>query len=99
MGFRPERCRAHDGARHTTRRGQRNASQAHRGMTAWATLADELDAWGADGRRATLWWRDDDACSDSAELRRMLAVAERHRAPLTLAAIPADLEASLAEAV
>lgn len=64
-------------------------------MSDWTTLHRELDAWHAQGRRATLWCRDDDATRDTPALRRLLAVAERHRVPLALATIPALLDPSL----
>src|SRR5882672_10246216 len=67
--------------------------------TAWQALAQELDACEAAGIRATFWWRDDDACRDSPALRRMLDIAREHRTPLAVAAIPADTDASLADAI
>lgn len=57
----------------------------------WAALARELDAWRAAGRRATLWWRDDDAGADSSALARLLTLAEARRVPVALAAVPARL--------
>lgn len=57
----------------------------------WAALARELDAWRAAGRRATLWWRDDDAGADSSALARLLTMAEARRVPVALAAVPARL--------
>ena len=30
-------------------------------MATWNDLQAELDQWGAEGREATIWWRDDDA--------------------------------------
>ena len=68
-------------------------------MSAWQKLDDELDAWRAAGRRATLWCRDDDACRDSAALRRLLEIAHGAGVPVALAVIPAALEKSLVEAV
>lgn len=65
----------------------------------WPALDRELDAWDALGRRATLWWRDDDACRDSAALQRLLGIAGRHQVPVAVAAIPVDAEASLATAI
>jgi hypothetical protein len=62
-------------------------------------LARELDLWGARGRRATLWWRDDDACRDSPALGRLLALARTHAVPVAIAAVPATLESSLAHAL
>jgi hypothetical protein len=52
----------------------------------WAWLDNELRHWRSEGRRATLWWRDDDARAPTAELDRLLAI--RGGAPLTLAVIP-----------
>jgi len=68
-------------------------------LTAWLRLDQELDAWRASGRRATLWCRDDDACRDSPALQRLLGIAGPLGVPIALAAIPAALEASLVDAV
>lgn len=67
-------------------------------MTDWSDLARECDAWTVAGRRIELWWRDDDAVSDTPQLRRLLALthAPRLHVPLALAVIPAALEPSLA---
>lgn len=65
----------------------------------WPALERELDAWAASGRRATLWWRDDDATRDSQPLQRMLDIAARRQAPVAVAAVPADADASLAAAI
>ena len=62
-------------------------------------LARELDLWAARGRRATLWWRDDDACCDSPALGRLLMLARTHAVPVAIAAVPARLELSLAHAL
>ena len=72
---------------------------APQGLTAWHRLAAELDLWGDAGRRADLWWRDDDACRDTPALRRLLAVAQDAKVPVALAVVPAHLEASLVDAV
>ena len=68
-------------------------------MNSWQSLDDELDAWRACDRQATLWWRDDDACRESAALTRMLEIAQAAEVPLALATIPALLEPSLLAAV
>lgn len=68
-------------------------------MTDWTPIRRELDCWQADGRRATLWLRDDDACRDSPALARLLAIAGDHAVPVAVAAIPALSEASLVEAL
>jgi hypothetical protein len=57
---------------------------------AWDGLRRELDAWGAVGETATLWWRDDDAVRMSAPLARLLALADG--VPLALAVVPAEAE-------
>jgi hypothetical protein len=59
---------------------------------AWGRLRDELDAWVAARRRATLWWRDDDAGPDRPALARLLALAAGAGVPLGLAVVPAWLE-------
>jgi len=48
----------------------------------------ELRRWRAAGRRARLWWRDDDAAGPSPSLDRLLAAAAASDIPLTLAVIP-----------
>lgn len=66
-------------------------------MTGWDDLARELDAWGAAGRTATYWWRDDDATRPGPALQRLLRCAGE--GPLALAVIPAAVEPELAEAL
>ena len=66
-------------------------------VTQWSDLTQELDAWTADGRRATLWWRDDDAAEPDAALERLLALAATHGLPLALAVIPARATRALAQ--
>ena len=66
-------------------------------MTAWRdTLYRELDEWNYDGVAATLWWRDDDAQSSTAELERLLDLAQKYDAPLGLAVIPQGMDDTLA---
>ena len=62
-------------------------------------LSRELDGWQALGLRASFWWRDDDACSDTPALRHLLGLAHDCALPLALAAIPARADATLAAAV
>ena len=65
-------------------------------MSSWEALRRECDAWEAawetGGRPVELWWRDDDAVSDTDALRRLLASLT---VPVALAVIPARLEPSL----
>lgn len=62
-----------------------------RDNTYWEAFDRELDAWGADGRIATFWWRDDDAATPTDALRRLLALMASAEVPLALAVIPARL--------
>lgn len=50
-------------------------------------LGPELRLWAKAGRAPVLWWRDDDARAPTDALGSLLALARRHGAPLTLAAI------------
>jgi hypothetical protein len=68
-------------------------------IACWNLLDDELDAWIGTGPPATLWWRDDDACTASAPLTRLLAIASAHHVPVTIAAIPRDSDRALVDAV
>ncbi len=62
----------------------------------WARLERELEAWRHAGRRASLWWRDDDATAPGGALDRLLGLAERLGLPLSLAVVPADAAPALA---
>ena len=59
----------------------------------WADLDRTLDAFGAAGRVATWWWRDDDAVAATPALDRLLATAPG--VPLALAVIPARADGTL----
>ncbi len=65
----------------------------------WRILSEELDAWAAAGRVATLWWRDDDAVEPSAALERLLGLAAARDVPIALAAIPARASEALARGI
>jgi hypothetical protein len=60
-------------------------------------LQDALKAAADRGQGATFWLRDDDAERPTAALDAFLALAGRHRVPVTLAVIPAGTGAALAE--
>ncbi len=64
-------------------------------QTPWHRLEAELDKWAQAGRRATLWWRDDDAVKPGPILDRLASAADG--APLTLAVIPALAETALSD--
>lgn len=66
-------------------------------MADWDALADELDAWHHEDRRATLWWRDDDATQVTPALERLLAISRRTNTPVALAVIPRDADDGLRE--
>lgn len=68
-------------------------------MSHWAALQAELDRWRAEGRAATLWWRDDDAEQPSPELERLLTLARRWEVPLALAVVPARAGPELARRI
>ncbi|MHA1600800.1 MAG: polysaccharide deacetylase family protein [Alphaproteobacteria bacterium] len=65
-------------------------------MTDWTDLTLELDAWGATGVPATIWWRDDDAVEPTPAFERLLELAAGHAVPLALAVIPARASQALA---
>ena len=68
-------------------------------MSSWRSLNEELDRWAAAGRRATLWWRDDDAAHATAALERLLGLRQNLGLPLALAAMPALIDDDAAAAI
>ncbi len=68
-------------------------------MTSWRDLSDELDRWAEAGRRATLWWRDDDAAHATAALDWLLTLRRRLEIPLALATTPALIDDHAATAI
>lgn len=64
-------------------------------MVMWGDMRRELDRWVAAGRKATLWWRDDDAVAPTPALDRLLGIAQGAGAPIVIAAIPASLSPDL----
>ena len=62
---------------------------------AWDWLRRELDRWQEGGIKADFWWRDDDAVAAGDELEQLLQLSESHRSAVSLAVIPAQLEAGL----
>ncbi len=69
------------------------------GLADWPDLEDELERWTSAGQSPRLWWRDDDAVAASAALDRLLSLATRFDAPLSLAVIPSAAEPSLTDAI
>ncbi len=68
-------------------------------MTAadWRAIEILLDRFAAAGRTARFWLRDDDATEPTPLLDRLVALCERHRAPLLLAVIPEPATQGLAD--
>lgn len=66
---------------------------------AWIALFDELENWQAAGKRARLWWRDDDAQKVTWPLERLVELSELHHIPLLLAVIPRGVDPALADHV
>jgi hypothetical protein len=60
----------------------------------WREFSDELNRWAAEGRIATLWWRDDDATAPCPQLEALLRLADG--VPVALAVIPAIAGSTLA---
>ncbi|APE44627.1 hypothetical protein BOO69_15325 [Sulfitobacter alexandrii] len=65
-------------------------------MATWADLDGELRLWQAAGEVPTFWWRDDDTEAPTAELDRLIALAERFSTPLHLAVVPHAIDPALA---
>lgn len=64
-----------------------------------AAIDAELSAWASAGRTATLWWRDDDAARGNAQLTRLMELAAKFSAPLTIAVVPRLADASLVQMI
>lgn len=66
-------------------------------MSDWGRLRSELDTWAQAGRRATFWWRDDDAGPSTPELRQLLDLSAEFAVSVCLAVIPEDTTDALVE--
>ena len=86
----------YDFARARTSGGRTDTCEADLDSMDWSDLTDELDAWQAEGRTASLWWRDDDAVAPGPALDRLAALAHEHGVTVGLAVIPALAEPALA---
>ncbi|AYG62912.1 polysaccharide deacetylase family protein [Rhizobium jaguaris] len=62
----------------------------------WQPLRDDLQRWADAGRKAKLWFRDDDAIEPTAALNQLLALSDHYSIPMTLAVIPAHTGEPLA---
>jgi hypothetical protein len=65
----------------------------------WRALEEELDAWRYSGRKAVMWWRDDDAVQQTASIDHLFAMGNHFAIPIALAVIPAKVNRSLARVV
>ncbi|MGO4389165.1 glycosyltransferase [Microvirga sp. 2YAF29] len=63
----------------------------------WSPLDQALSHARDRGYPVQLWWRDDDAVSDTPALDRLLSLSRQANAGIALAVIPSKLEASLTE--
>ena len=64
-------------------------------MSTWSQLSEELRRWSEEGRRAGLWWRDDDAKKNGPKLARLISLAKTSRVPLAVAVIPGQVQDDL----
>jgi len=64
-------------------------------MASWIDLEGELDAWSSLGRRATFWWRDDDARQATSRLEQLISLRRNAGIPLSMAVIPENVSTSL----
>lgn len=62
---------------------------------AWAGLDAEFALWRRAGRKASFWWRDDDAHRQDQSLDRLIDLSTATGMPPSLAVVPAWLEPSL----
>ncbi|SHL66841.1 polysaccharide deacetylase family protein [Roseibium suaedae] len=60
-------------------------------------LTAHLDWFAERGRKVRFWWRDDDAIEPTADLDRLLAIANAHDVDVALAVIPKDATEALAD--
>ncbi|WP_420586314.1 polysaccharide deacetylase family protein [Ruegeria sp.] len=63
----------------------------------WSPLDSELNLWRAQGLALPLWWRDDDAVSQTPQLEKLSKLSESLDLPVHLAVIPRDADAGLSE--
>lgn len=68
-------------------------------MASWTDLDEEFGRWADAGRRAGLWWRDDDAVAPGPRLERLAELSREFGVALGLAVIPELAEDALGEAL
>lgn len=62
---------------------------------AWPMLQHELDLWADAGLKASFWWRDDDAVAATQQIETLDQLSQVFEVPVSIAVIPARLDASL----
>jgi len=63
----------------------------------WTPLQAELAIWRSQGITLPIWWRDDDAVTDTAALQRLISLAEELHITVHVAIIPDLVEPSLSD--
>lgn len=63
--------------------------------SAWSQLRDEIARWTDIGRVVDFWWRDDDACHMTAQLRQLVGLSARMQVPIALAVVPFGVQAEV----
>ena len=61
----------------------------------WSAFDAELARWREAGRVPDFWWRDDDAATLSAPVKKLLKLSEQSGVPLALAVVPLEAMAEL----
>ncbi|SHI76483.1 Predicted glycosyl transferase [Aureimonas altamirensis DSM 21988] len=84
-----------DGARQSVRIAEVAVHGRDAAEASFAALSGRLDALHAQGGVMDVWWRDDDAADDTPQLRRLLALRQRHDVPLALAVSPFLIQPAL----
>ena len=65
----------------------------------WNPLDTEFALWRQAGLVLPVWWRDDDAITDTPALQRLAALSARYDFPVHIAIIPANAQTALADAI
>lgn len=67
------------------------------GQMDWTPLRDEIAKWHRKGLTLPIWWRDDDATTDTAALDRLISLSKEVGVPVHLAVIPRHATPQLAK--
>ena len=66
-------------------------------MASWHDLDEELARWAALGRRAGLWWRDDDATAPGPQLQKLTELPRQSGVAVAIAVIPGAADDALGD--